>query len=180
MLCPKCNKDKGISEFYTKKSGPRKGLCQAYCKLCWKAYMIIRRQTLDGRYTELKKDAKKNGKGWELTKDDLRELWGKPCTYCNADLPLVSLDRLDQSQPYKKDNIIVCCRWCNYTKGVGSAAFFYNQCLAVVRNMPKNLQNHGNIEDVGSKYEGQLGSLAKAKKRFDANYKIAMSDVEFG
>lgn len=34
MKCVKCNKDQSLDNFYTVKSGVRKGKIQSYCKLC--------------------------------------------------------------------------------------------------------------------------------------------------
>jgi len=152
--CPMCGKLFPSEMFYHYKDGS----LYPYCKSCWIAYGTRRRQTLDGRYSELKKDAKKNGKKFFLTKEDVRELWQQNCIYCGNAIKLVSLDRIDNNRPYQKDNVVACCKWCNYTKGSGSLSFFYNQCKLVVENMPKEMRSIGDQKDFGNRYKDSFVS----------------------
>lgn len=164
MFCPNCRLEKTEDDFYHYQSGKMQGQRHAYCKSCHQDYQHMRRQTLEGRFSELKKDAKKRGIEWLLTKEDVREMWQKNCTYCGNEVELISLDRRENKEPYVAGNVSTCCRWCNYTKGQSSLAFFYAQCKKVVENMPEHLRIHGSVDDAGARYENQMKSFNRAKK----------------
>lgn len=102
--------------------------------------------------TEIKKDAKKRGINFTLELHDIEGFWQKPCAYCGEKLELVSIDRVDNSIGYVYGNVVPCCRWCNYTKGNGSAKFFYEQCKKVVDNIPASLKETGYVSDGGERY----------------------------
>jgi hypothetical protein len=147
--CTRCKNAFEENDFYKNK----KGKPYSICKKCWIAYTSEKRRGFNGRYSELKKDAKKRGIGFTLTKEDLRPLWGKECSYCGNVVHFMSLDRINNSKPYEISNIVVCCHWCNYTKGTSSLYFFYEQCKKVVENMPDKFKKIGNKTDCGDRYK---------------------------
>ena len=143
--CTRCEKDLPPDAYYT-------SVKYSWCKKCHVGHMLLWRKTPIGRFTELKKDAKKNGFIFSLDLKDIEEMWNDPCTYCGRKVPLIALDRKDTTKAYDRKNVVVCCRWCNYSKGTGSLSFFYEQCRLVSQNMPTDMQIIGKKEDCGARY----------------------------
>lgn len=54
MKCAKCNIDKNIDQFYTVKSGPRKGKVQSYCKPCNHSNTLERQRAFKSQCVEYK------------------------------------------------------------------------------------------------------------------------------
>jgi len=143
--CSVCGKNLPLEDYYTSSH-------YSWCKKCH----IIRgsefRRSPIGKLTEMKKDAKKRGIEFTLTIDDAERMWNFPCAYCGRKISILSLDRIDNSKSYNKDNVVACCRWCNYSKGTGSLSFFYRQCKMVVENMPESMKLLGDPDDGGIRY----------------------------
>lgn len=81
--------------------------------------------------------AKKRNIQWDLTLDDLENL-PKICHYTGVDLVLtpnqentISLDRLDSSRGYTKDNIVFCCADINKMKLEFNKDYFIRMCHRV-------------------------------------------------
>jgi hypothetical protein len=74
--------------------------------------------------------AKREGRAWELSPEEVRELFSSPCSYCGAPprnrssvdritaVPCIytGIDRLDSSRGYTRDNVTPCCAVCNLGK----------------------------------------------------------------
>jgi hypothetical protein len=63
--------------------------------------------------------------GYDLTKYDVAEIICKQCQYCghvpdlsdtNNNSPYNGIDRIDSSRGYFKDNVVPCCKTCNFAK----------------------------------------------------------------
>lgn len=148
--CSICNRNLSlIDDYYYNKKGK---LSFTWCKKCHIERGKDFRNTPIGKMTEMKKDAKRNGIEFTLALQDIEKLWQQPCSYCTNPLKLVSLDRIDNNVGYTIENVVPCCRWCNYTKGTGSLSFFYKQCQRVVDTMPKSFQNLGDEKDGGQRF----------------------------
>jgi len=158
MICSVCKKDLDRSEFYTNKHGKK---ATSWCKRCHTDKQTAYERSPKGKLTELRKDAKRRGIGFDLTIEDLQSMWGGPCRYCGLPLKLVSIDRVDNAKHYTKKNTVPCCRWCNYTKATGSSKFFYQQCLRVAKNMPDSIKNVGAEDDCGDRFNDQIGRFLK-------------------
>lgn len=76
-----------------------------------------------------KRNAKKSGRKFALSKDQMRTLTKALCYYCGAEPFAVSsdklsygdyvyngIDRVDSSGDYSIDNIVTCCKHCNVAK----------------------------------------------------------------
>lgn len=78
-----------------------------------------------------KANAARRGHEWALTKETFRELTSLPCHYCGAIPAQVSLpqgrtdtgsyiyngiDRMDNDKGYTPDNVVPCCKECNFIK----------------------------------------------------------------
>lgn len=147
--CSDCNKDLSLDCYYKNKRGV---VAYSWCKKCHIARGQKFRETPKGKFTEMKKDAKKRGIPFTLNINDVESIWEDPCKYCGRITNILSLDRVDNSKPYEVGNVFSCCKWCNYTKGTGSMSFFYEQCKRVTENLPKELRNIGSLDDYGDRY----------------------------
>ena len=83
------------------------------------------RKTIDS----YKRIAKKRGRSFELTQEQFVELTKKDCHYCGASPNNITesnncygeyiyngIDRIDNSKGYTLDNVVPCCKICNYAK----------------------------------------------------------------
>lgn len=84
---------------------------------------------------------RKKQKEFELSFEEFLDFTKiKNCHYCNRDIHWVehtgkgqhryNLDRKDSNKGYVKDNLVVCCKTCNYMKG---SEFSYDEFREVVK-----------------------------------------------
>lgn len=102
------------------------------------------RDPLKYRYNGWKKAAKRRGINWNLTLDIVRKKLNKQnyrCFYTTAQLKfephskfLVSLDRLDSSKGYTKNNVVFCAADVNRMKTDLDVNEFYKLCSYVTAN----------------------------------------------
>jgi len=84
-----------------------------------------------------KGDAKRRGYAWALSKDQVKHLTKQPCYYCgalpaqtysrqtyNGDYVYNGIDRLDNDKGYITDNVVPCCKYCNFGKNDRSITEF--------------------------------------------------------
>jgi len=75
---------------------------------------------------------------WSLTLEQCTALFTQPCAYCRrAPIPGVQLsgiDRIDSSKGYTMDNVVSCCKQCNYAKGVYSKDDFITMCRQIAEH----------------------------------------------
>lgn len=82
-------------------------------------------------YYYYRKNAKRDGRPFLLTKHEFRQMCERPCTYCNAppsppkgttharfngQWKYNGLDRIDSSKGYTMSNVQPCCGLCNQLK----------------------------------------------------------------
>jgi len=85
--------------------------------------------SMRGTMGNYKRSAKKRGYNFELTEEQFAEITQKACYYCgekpnnmnrnyhsNGDYIYNGLDRLDNKKGYTMDNVVPCCKICNYAK----------------------------------------------------------------
>lgn len=138
-LCNICNQIKTIDKFYKSQRG-RKCIDCVLEKA--RKYKKNRRSNIDVRKFEGQKqkerrvrlwqntlinDSKKRGKEYNLTVNDVNEMFDKQNGLCYwFNVPLLpsncskhpqqpSLDRLDRTKGYTKDNVVLCC----YSANIG-------------------------------------------------------------
>jgi hypothetical protein len=160
--CSICKENKSIDDF-NKNSATNNGL-QSHCKDCGHNLSKKRFSTLDGfmlrLYHNVVHNLKKRAKNLEceITKEDLINLYNKQEGYCklsgikmthlayttkgnnNVLNPWnVSVDRIDSTKGYTKNNIQLVSVLINRMKSDQKDEQFYDMCQLIVAN---NLKNH--------------------------------------
>ena len=86
---------------------------------------------------------------WDLTKEQAQELLVQSCFYCgdppsrivelgkyNGDALVNGLDRLDSTKGYTRENIVPCCKRCNWAKSNLTLEEFYTWVRKVNNHIP--------------------------------------------
>lgn len=96
------------------------------------------RQSPKGRLFQYKRDAKKDGREWQLTDEEATFMFRSSCHYCGTQ-PKTSggIDRKDNERGYVRDNTVPCCRKCNTAKRQRSYAEFM-QWIDRIKENTKN------------------------------------------
>ena len=157
--CICCKLEKNDSDYYISK-----GSLIGTCKICkriqhkkWKLNhqetIIAYKHSVNGKKSQLKYDStlrsrfrkwKGNAKArnipFDLTFKDISSM-PQVCYYSGLDLVLISnhhrtisLDRLDSSKGYTKDNVVLCCGFINIAKNELSYDQFIKSCKLIVLN----------------------------------------------
>jgi len=82
-------------------------------------------------YTRYKKSATHRELSFDISIDDFKELWQKPCSYCGEEILTIGVDRVDNDFGYTKNNIVPCCTQCNLSKRAMSAEEYILRCMRV-------------------------------------------------
>ena len=96
----------------------------------WKAN-IHAKTTVAGRYSMHKRNAKKTGKKFLLSRVEFELFCKKDCYYCGISIETIGLDRLDNEVGYIIGNVVSCCKKCNMARGLLSQREFIDLCIAI-------------------------------------------------
>ena len=107
---------------------------------CWRRYMASLpdgEATFNTLFIALRGRARRRGKEWSLTKEQVRVLTKQNCHYCgakphqvkrrkglNGPYVYIGLDRVDSRRGYTIDNVVPCCWTCNKAKSAMSIKEF--------------------------------------------------------
>ena len=105
-------------------------------------------------YLYYKKQAQYRNYVFEIEKNDFITFIKKDCFYCGSEplnvkksrstkklhLNYNGLDRIDSSIGYKKDNVVPCCKICNYMKRSMSQSDFYKHIKMVINHVEKRIK----------------------------------------
>ncbi len=91
-------------------------------------------KTPERRYNHSMNSAKQRFIPWELSMDEFMTFWQKPCDYCADEIKFVGLDRVDPSKGYEIENVVSCCKHCNFAKHLFNEEEFINHCKKIVDN----------------------------------------------
>ena len=75
------------------------------------------------RFSKAKAQAKERKIDWDMTFEQFINISSKPCVYCNEFLvdykktTGTHLDRIDNDAGYTIENVVSCCKVCNYIRG---------------------------------------------------------------
>jgi hypothetical protein len=134
--CRDCGLTKLLKDFCW--NSKKRKLRFPYCKACHiirnRAYYKSHRKkilarckilnkSIHRRFNSARAKAKNYSQSWSITERQYTLLITQPCYYCNNNLdrPVengIGLDRLDNNKGYDIDNIVSCCKMCNYIKGI--------------------------------------------------------------
>lgn len=110
-------------------------------------------------FREFERQAIRRGIGWNLSPDEVYFLITKNCFYCSSQpdktkkiirqqqteiFKYNGLDRVDPSKEYTANNVVPCCKICNFAKLSMSSADFYSH----IDRIYKNLQLKGIINSI--------------------------------
>lgn len=98
----------------------------------------------NGLFNSYKNSAKRRKIAWELSKEQFRELTRQNCYYCedepsgvfsgeryNGHYKYNGIDRINNDKDYTINNVVSCCKVCNYAKGQMSLVEFITWIKAV-------------------------------------------------
>lgn len=126
------------------------------CKSC--AQKEVRPKTAIGPmpsarsvYVDYRHKAKDRGLGFELTFDEFLEVVRQQCYYCDRepsnlfkakregheDFTYSGVDRIVNAEGYRVDNVVPCCKECNYSKRNMGINEFYQWACRIVMNVHK-------------------------------------------
>lgn len=104
----------------------------------------------------MENNAKKRGYRWELTDKDVAHLTKQPCCYCGIEPSRVfsrknlngtyiynGIDRIDNTKGYIIDNVVPCCKTCNYAKQSMTVEKFYVWIERVYMHIGRKRKKHG-------------------------------------
>lgn len=110
-------------EYYLKVKDRRRAYCRTYDAnrreekrdYNYRYYRKTRKLRI---FCEYRSRAKKKGIDFAIDEETFRVLMMRPCTYCGRKpkRDCNGLDRVDNSKGYTLDNVVPCCRLCNWTK----------------------------------------------------------------
>lgn len=117
-----------------------------------KGKVLRHKDSPNRKFSTYKCSAKKHaGREFSITKEQFMELWQKPCYYCNGSIKTIGIDRVNNEKGYTVDNIVPCCKLCNYAKRGLSKAEFISLCSSVVKTHEQrearkmHLENHNSM-----------------------------------
>lgn len=98
----------------------------------------VKRKPYIRKFSMMKSDAIKVGHKWNIPKDIGYCLITSPCAYCGSILEeLNGLDRIDSNKEYTLDNVVPCCKWCNYAKNSMTVEEFKNHINKIYKYLIK-------------------------------------------
>jgi hypothetical protein len=103
-FCPPCRKEHGrLANKRKREIGIKSGV-------------LFGRPLIEVIYDRYRKGAEKRGYAFELSLEQFRVYWQKPCTYCGDEIETIGVDRINNDLGYIEGNTAPCCTRCNLTK----------------------------------------------------------------
>lgn len=108
-----------------------------------------KQRTFAAKYANYKYKAIGRGLEWSLSKAEFACLWGKSCWYCGSAVETIGIDRLDNSKGYFIQNVMPCCKTCNWMKQQMTHKQFYCHIRKIIDHAMDQLKE---LEDHPSDY----------------------------
>ncbi len=86
------------------------------------------------RYATYKRGALSRGIEFNITYEEFNTYWNKPCAYCAQTIAGIGLDRQNNNKGYTIDNLVTCCRTCNFMKHTLDDKTFIEHCKLIASN----------------------------------------------
>lgn len=99
-----------------------------------RAYWRKLRQTLKGKYTTYKYNAKKGKRNFEISFIEFKNIISKSCHYCGS-ISKIGIDRKDNDLGYTNKNSLPCCWKCNQFKKTRNYKEFINHCKSISKHL---------------------------------------------
>lgn len=93
------------------------------------------RKTMTYRYNRYKRDAITREIDFDLSKEEFEIFWNKPCSYCGSEIETIGLDRVNSRLGYSVDNIVSCCKSCNYMKLADDVDIWVAKMKSILKHM---------------------------------------------
>ena len=124
-VCPRWNIQKSHNEF--NRNSCRKDGMSFWCKMCCiehaknhklekKEYDKNRYNSLRGRWMWYKDTARERNIEFNISLKQAERYYKTPCEYCDAPVDILAFDRVDNDKGYIVENVVSCCKICNYSK----------------------------------------------------------------
>lgn len=98
----------------------------------WRADTYLRvKNNLNRAYYSYKVGAIKRGYAFLITFEEFIKFKNNKCFYCGECISGVGMDRLDNNKGYEIDNIVSCCKICNFMKRDMTKIEFINRCKKI-------------------------------------------------
>lgn len=97
-------------------------------------YYLKDRESVQFRFRSYKHSASIRNLKFNLSLPEFTQFWQKPCYYCKAQIANIGLDRVDSTQGYSVENVVPCCKICNWMKSRHSQEDFIVQCNKIAQN----------------------------------------------
>ena len=128
------------------------GVVSGNTKSCGCLSHEIKKRRISKNHTEItaiilgyKRHAERRGFAWKLDREFVEGLIKQDCVYCGSSpsnlkktknsmgmgLLYSGIDRVDSKKDYTKDNVVPCCRICNYAKSNMSIAEFKEWAIRI-------------------------------------------------
>jgi len=115
-VCKRCNNWKPRSRLWNRRGW--------VCNTCAAKYPR-------SKFRGYKRRALKGNLAFVLSYEEFLAHWNKPCSYCEASIETIGLDRVDNTKGYSRANVQPCCPECNWMKGEGTQEEFLARCIRV-------------------------------------------------
>lgn len=164
--CNKCLEIKSITLFEKRKKNESKTM--SYCKECEKNIDKVYQNSISGKFSRYKAKARSRKITFNLNIEEFSSFWQLPCNYCGIGLQTCGLDRIDSSLGYETENIVSCCKQCNFAKLNRELSAF----IGHINKLHSNISSIESIKNKNHHYE-YCKSASFEKRRFYQYYHSA-------
>lgn len=112
--CYICNK--WIDENNFRKDSSKVDGMSPRCRSCEQSKDKKFACSFEGKFISYKKEAKRRGLEFLLSKSQFNTFWNKRCFYCGNIIETIGIDRIDSNIGYTVENCVPCCYKCNTMK----------------------------------------------------------------
>ncbi len=68
---------------------------------------------------------------FNLSLEEFKSFWQKDCHFCSDTINTIGIDRLDNNLGYTLENVVSCCKICNFMKRNLSVEDFLTKCKRI-------------------------------------------------
>lgn len=139
-------------------------------KSCKLAKLKRKQKGLD-MYQTYKRNAKRNGRKFELSKSEFDAMTDRPCAYCGMS-GRNGLDRVDNSSGYISNNVVSACQTCNFMKSTMNAKNFVIMCKCIASRHRCLTTTHITVSNRGKPSNCSWKEYRRSAERRDISFEI--------